>query len=104
MRTPPHYLVLDATTGDRIAWVPARPGSAYDALAAAEVELPTRCRGHMSCGLCRVEVLEGAEALPPVLRDEDELLDLGERTASTRLACRIGLPPGVDRLVLGVRR
>ncbi|RME23443.1 MAG: (2Fe-2S)-binding protein [Deltaproteobacteria bacterium] len=103
----PHYLLIDATTGERIAWVPAPPRTTvYEACVRSGVRLATRCRGSAVCGLCRVEVLEGAEELPPRQPDEEVVLgdvldqEGGERL---RLACRIELPNGVHRLVLGVR-
>lgn len=98
----PHLLVEDAATGARVAWVAAdRRLSAYDNLARAGVQLRTTCRGSTICGLCHVEVVEGAEALDPVRPDEAELLARqGLAGPRHRLACRITLPADRERLVL----
>ncbi len=78
----------------------------YEACARSGVALATRCRGSAICGLCRVEVLEGGEGLPARAPDEDAVL--GDAIADQggqrlRLACRIALPAGMRRLVVGVR-
>lgn len=101
----PHFVVLDADTGERIAWVAAnRRLTVYDNLARSGVQLNTTCRGHTICGLCHVEVVEGAEELPPVVADEQELLErVGAARPGMRLACRIKLPADRERLVLKAR-
>ena len=98
----PHYVVHDARSGQVYAQVPASPWlSAYESLERAGVQLPTTCRGSTICGLCRVEVLEGAQALPAPLADELQLLGGPDPAlAPVRLACRLRLPDGLERLVL----
>lgn len=102
MNERPHYLLLDADSGARLGQAAAVPGlSAWECLDRAGLRLRTTCRGSTICGLCRVEVMEGGEALPPVQPDEAMLL--GEAPGAWRLACRIRLPPGQARLVLRAR-
>ncbi|MCB9779258.1 MAG: (2Fe-2S)-binding protein [Alphaproteobacteria bacterium] len=99
-----HYLLLDRATGERRAWVAAPPGmTVYEACERAGQPLPTTCRGSTICGLCHVDVLEGGASLPPVQADEAELLarQAPDRPRA-RLGCRITLPEGLERLVLGV--
>lgn len=99
-----HFLLMDRETGERRAWVAAPQGmTVYEACERAGQPLPTTCRGSTICGLCHVDVLEGADALPPVQPDEAALLaEQAPDRPKARLGCRIGLPDGLERLVLGV--
>lgn len=101
----PHFVVLDADSGERIAWVAAdRRLSAYDNLARAGVQLATTCRGSTICGLCHVQVVDGARDLPTALADEVELLARrGLSAPEHRLACRVLLPEAREHLVLAAR-
>lgn len=96
------YSRITATTasGEPITNIPmARHETVYEAIARnSTVSLKTTCRGSTICGLCRVTVEEGAEALPPVQPDERALL--GEAAENVRLACRISLPASLQRLVV----
>ena len=100
-----HYELRDPESGQVLARVAASPFvSAYESFEKAGLQLPSTCRGSTICGLCRVIVLEGGDQLPAVLADEAELLgDDGDAMPPVRLACRIKLPRGLRRLVLGGR-
>lgn len=101
----PHYELRDRDSDAPIARVAASPFlSAWESLDRAGVHLRTTCRGSTICGLCRVEVVEGADLLPPVLPDEAALLGPDrDATPPVRLACRIRMPAGMERLVLRAR-
>jgi 2Fe-2S ferredoxin len=76
--------------------VDALPGEAImditDAHPAAEV--PYSCRA-ATCGTCRVEVLEGVDALSVADVDEIEVLDIfGDSPEYVRLCCQAKLVPG----------
>jgi len=47
------------------------------------------CGGHGRCGSCQVRIVEGAENLPPVTRDEAKTLARFRATPDVRLACQI---------------
>ncbi len=71
--------------------VEARPGETImditDANPAAEV--PYSCRS-ATCGTCRVEVVEGGQALSPPDEDELEVLEIfGDTPDKVRLSCQI---------------
>jgi len=92
---------LQTAAGERIADAPlARGETVYDAVTRrGTVALRSTCRGSTICGLCRVTVEEGAEALAPVMADERQILGAGT-AENVRLACRITLPAGLQRLVV----
>lgn len=53
-------------------------------------ELVAMCGGCCSCATCHVYVEEGADALPPISPDEDDLLDSSDhRTPRSRLSCQL---------------
>lgn len=53
------------------------------------VPIPTACVGRGTCGLCRVKVLEGESALPPVSETEKRHLGNTYYLTKLRLACQI---------------
>jgi len=61
-------------------------GSLMDICDDADAPVPFSCRG-ASCGTCRVEVLEGAEFLKPMIPDEKDLLETLGNPPNSRLAC-----------------
>lgn len=77
---------------------PGRGETVLHAALRAGAPIRTTCRGSTICGLCRVEVREGGEGLAPAEPDERDLL--GPAPPNVRLACRVELPDGVDRMVL----
>ena len=64
--------------------------------------VPYSCRS-ASCGTCRVEVLEGADALDEPELDELEVLEIfGDDPQRVRLCCQAKLARDTDRVVLRV--
>ncbi len=69
--------------------VPAQPGqSLFEALAAAEIFLPSACGGRGLCGRCRLKVTEGGG---PFREAELRRLTPEEREAGLRLACQVAV-------------
>lgn len=66
-----------------------------------EADVPYSCRS-ASCGTCRVEVLEGAEALAPADEDERDVLEIFGDEGAVRLCCQLKLAKDADKLVLRV--
>lgn len=60
----------------------------FDAGARAGVGIDTACVGKGTCGLCRVKVVSGAEALSPYGDDEERHLGNLYHLTRLRLACR----------------
>ena len=60
------------------------------------------CEGSMACSTCHVIVAaEDFGRLPPASEEEDDLLDLAAHVGRTsRLACQIVLPDGLDALTV----
>lgn len=62
-------------------------------------ELLAICGGCRSCATCHVYVEQGAEALPPVGEDENDLLDSSaHRTDRSRLSCQLPIGDGTTAL------
>jgi 2Fe-2S ferredoxin len=66
-----------------------------------ETEVPFSCRS-ASCGTCRVEVVEGVEALSAPDAEELDVLEIFGDEPGVRLCCQIVLERDVPRLVLRV--
>jgi len=98
------YVVRHRHTGETLAQpAVARGETVYETLARHEIPIRTRCRGSTICGLCVVLVEEGLDDLPAVQPDERALLDrYGNTEPNARLACRVQLPEGRDRLVVAL--
>ena len=84
--------------------VDAKPGEAImditDVNPAADV--PYSCRA-ATCGTCRVEVVEGGEALSTADAFELEVLDMfGDTPDRVRLCCQARLVGGAERVTLKV--
>ena len=60
----------------------------FDAGAAARVTIDTACVGKGTCGLCRVKIVSGAEALSPYTDEEERHLGNLYHLTKVRLACR----------------
>jgi 2Fe-2S ferredoxin len=63
-------------------------------------ELLALCGGCLSCATCHVHVDPAfTDRLPPMDRDEDELLDsVDDRDATSRLSCQLPFGPALDGL------
>ena len=60
----------------------------FDAGAKAGVTIDTACVGKGTCGLCRVRIVAGAEALTPYTAEEERHLGNLYHLTRVRLACR----------------
>ncbi|MCA9566434.1 MAG: (2Fe-2S)-binding protein [Myxococcales bacterium] len=77
----------------------ARGESLYMALERNGLPIRTRCRGSTLCGLCWVRVPDPPATLAAIQPDERALLDREAPNEPTaRLACRLVLPIGVQRV------
>ncbi len=56
------------------------------ALAEQKIFIPSACGGKATCGLCKLQVLEGAEAILPT---EEPYLNPEERATNVRLSCQV---------------
>jgi ferredoxin len=56
--------------------------------AAAGVTIETACVGKGTCGLCRVKILAGADALSPYTEEEERHLGNLYHLTRVRLSCR----------------
>lgn len=74
-------------------------GPLIDVCDDARAPVQLSCRG-ANCGICRVEVLAGAELLDPPRADELEVLRLAGAPPGHRLACQavVRTGPGLVRL------
>lgn len=66
-----------------------------------EAEVPFSCRS-ASCGTCRVEVVEGSEAMVPADEDELEVVEIFGDGPEVRLCCQLQLAKDCERVVLRV--
>lgn len=60
--------------------------SLLSTLASEKIYIPSACGGKATCGLCKVQVLEGAG---PLLPTEEPYISLEERKKNMRLSCQI---------------
>jgi 2Fe-2S ferredoxin len=62
-------------------------------------ELLALCGGCCSCATCHVFVEDGAEGLPPMSEDENDLLDSSDhRATNSRLSCQLTISAAMDGL------
>ncbi|MFW5924989.1 MAG: 2Fe-2S iron-sulfur cluster-binding protein [Myxococcota bacterium] len=66
-----------------------------------EAGVPFSCRS-ATCGTCRVEVIQGQQAVAPPSEDEQEVLVLFGDPPAVRLCCQLELTRDTGRLVLRV--
>ena len=86
--------VLSAPVGERL----------MPALRDASVGVEAICGGQHVCGTCHVSLEESLySALPEMIEEEDELLDvLDTRTSTSRLSCQIEVTPEFEGTVFRV--
>ena len=53
------------------------------------IDVLHRCGGNARCTTCRVEVVSGADTLPPMSEEEREALEEPELIAKFRLSCQL---------------
>ena len=75
----------------------------FEAGARVSAGIDTACVGKGTCGLCRVKILTGAEALNPYTDEERKHLGNVYHITRVRLACRCKLADG-DVAIQIVRR
>jgi ferredoxin, 2Fe-2S len=63
--------------------------SIFEAAQRNRVPVPTACGGKGTCGLCRVKILDGESALPPITREEKHHLGNTYFISKLRLSCRL---------------
>lgn len=83
--------VEDNSGNNQILDVPTDIGlNLMEILKAYEYDIQATCGGMGLCATCQIEVLQGAESLPPCNDNELDTLDvLPDADANSRLACQI---------------
>lgn len=66
-----------------------------------QVGVPYSCRA-ATCGMCRVEVIEGSQALAAPEEDEEDLLEIFGDEPGVRLCCQLTLERDARQVLLRV--
>jgi ferredoxin len=90
--------ILASAIGPAVT-VEAAGGRLLDVCDDAHAPVEVSCRS-ANCGVCRIEVLDGADRLDPPLAVEAEVLRLAAAPPGHRLACQVELRPGPGRVRL----
>lgn len=86
---------IDINNGDRMLEI--RGGdSLLSTLSGQGIFIPSACGGKATCGLCKVQVLDGAG---PLLPTEEPYLDAAERKAGYRLSCQVKVKQNLKILI-----
>lgn len=94
-----------SVSGAEIREVDAPAGTSLLALAQENDQpLEGTCEGQMACSTCHVIIdAEDFAKLPPASEAEEDLLDLASHvTRTSRLACQIVIPEGLDKLTVRI--
>lgn len=75
----------------------------FEAGARAQVGIETACVGKGTCGLCRVKVLAGGEALSPYTDEEERHLGNLYHLTRVRLSCQARVGDGEVTVALAPR-
>ena len=86
---------IDINNGDKMLKVEGG-SSLLSSLAGQKIFIPSACGGKATCGLCKVQVLEGAG---PLLPTEEPYLTPDERNDGYRLSCQIKVKTNLKILV-----
>lgn len=89
-----------SAAGETLREVDATPGMRLLKLAQHwSMPLEGSCGGHMACSTCHVILApDQADLLPDPIEAEEDMLDFAPgATRTSRLACQVWLPQGVDR-------
>jgi Na+-transporting NADH:ubiquinone oxidoreductase subunit F len=86
---------IDINNGDRTLEVKGGD-SLLSTLSGQGIFIPSACGGKATCGLCKVQVLDGAG---PLLPTEEPYLDAGERKAGYRLSCQVKVKQNLKILI-----
>ena len=76
---------IDINNGDKVLKVEGG-SSLLSTLSAQKIFIPSACGGKATCGLCKVQILEGAG---PLLPTEEPYLSEDERKNNFRLSCQV---------------
>ena len=85
--------ILSSPLGPGVTLLVDDGGRLLDACDDGRAPIAFSCRS-ASCGVCRVDVLAGAELLEPPGHDEVEVLSLFGAAPTERLACQVIVKPG----------
>ena len=94
----PTVEILASAAGPAVT-VEAEGGRLLDVCDEAHAPIEVSCRS-ANCGVCRVEVLAGADLLEPPRPDEALVLRLFAAPPGQRLACQVELRAGPGRVRL----
>jgi len=102
--TPQGLVKLDINDGERV--VEIEPGdTVLTALSTQEIFLPSACGGGGTCGMCKVQVLEGAGDILPT---EVGFFSRKEAQNYWRLACQVkvrgDLKLGIPKEIMGIKK
>ena len=86
---------IDINNGDKKLTVDGG-SSLLSTLAGQKIFIPSACGGKATCGLCKVQVLEGAG---PLLPTEEPYLDEQERADNFRLACQVKIKNNIRIMI-----
>jgi Na+-transporting NADH:ubiquinone oxidoreductase subunit F len=86
---------IDINNGDR-SLVVKGGDSLLSTLSGQGIFIPSACGGKATCGLCKVQVLDGAG---PLLPTEEPYLDAEERKANFRLSCQVKVKQNLNILI-----
>ncbi len=86
---------IDINNGDKVLKVEGG-SSLLSTLAAQKIFIPSACGGKATCGLCKVQILEGAG---PLLPTEEPYLSEDERQNNYRLSCQVKVKNNIRILI-----
>ena len=86
---------IDINNGDKVLKVEGG-SSLLVALSAQKIFIPSACGGKATCGLCKVQILEGAG---PLLPTEEPYLSEEERKDNYRLSCQVKIKNNIRILI-----
>ena len=86
---------IDINNGDKVLKVEGG-SSLLSTLSAQKIFIPSACGGKATCGLCKVQILEGAG---PLLPTEEPYLSEDERKNNYRLSCQVKIKNNIRILI-----
>ncbi len=86
---------IDINNGDKVLKVEGG-SSLLSTLSAQKIFIPSACGGKATCGLCKVQILEGAG---PLLPTEEPYLSADERKDNYRLSCQVKVKNNIRILI-----
>ena len=86
---------IDINNGDKVIKVEGG-SSLLSTLAGQKIFIPSACGGKATCGLCKVQVMEGAG---PLLPTEEPYLNDDERNNNYRLSCQVKIKNNIRIII-----